>query len=263
MRLHLRLVVLASENLARTLLETGDFVEAEALYAKAVEDTRKTGRTRAEAYAVMAHAEALSVMGRFEAAKAEMAEAKRLIGVLERDAAIAPERHFRIVVAGDAARRGRYDLALATVHGLDLPADSPASRLEMLAIQCETASKAGKFSLAREVCAQFKGASESGGSRRNLLKGRIIEAEVLAASGDPASALKQASEIMAEVRFDDAPFIYLLAQLIHLQTVPEPGSRPDVSRTLAALRLKLGEQQFLDWSRRADVVGRMRTTARK
>ncbi|MBL8236159.1 MAG: protein kinase [Bryobacterales bacterium] len=255
------LVLLASGRLAEALLETGEFAEAESLFAGVVTETRKKERARAAAYAVMAQAEAWSVMGRFGEAAAGLAEAKRLIEELEADAAVAPARHHRIATAADALRQGRFGPALEAIRGMDTPADAPASRLETLAIRCEAERRSGRHAEARRTCETFLAAADASGSMRNRFRSRVLRAELQAESGDKGGALQTVMEAVKEVSVEDARFAMFAVETVRFQA-GEGASQKRASQILSDLRLQLGEPGYQRWVKRADQARRVRMLER-
>jgi len=251
------IAVSATGNLARTLLRTGGFEEAEVLYAKALAVTRKSKRKRAEAYALMAHAEALGVMGRLQESKRELEEVKLLIAGLEPEAAVAPARHLRIASAEAAIRERRYTDALAAVQGIVWPPDSPETGFDALAVECEAKAGARNFARALEKCEALAKATGSGRSTGHALRARLVEAEIRVASGDSVAGARIAVEILGAVKFNDDPFTVLFARIVAASSSAHGNVRPDGSQIMDNLRLKLGAPIFLAWSRRPDVAMRL------
>ncbi|MDX1984950.1 MAG: protein kinase [Bryobacteraceae bacterium] len=252
------LQILALQSRGRALIHTGDLDEAGSLYDQAFDLTRRSGRKRSEAYAVMLKAEAASLRGKVGEAASSFALAQKLIAELEPDARVAPANYLQIALAGDALRRGQPKEARRLLDRATVARQSPHSGLEALSIEAEALLIDGDLRRANEAARRLASRAEAASSRRHLSLARLWEVEIHFLSGRTAQASSGAEALLRERAVEDSPADYLIAQWLAAGGTAQ--GRRAVSQILADLRLKMGDEAFRDWSRRADINRRLTMT---
>jgi len=231
-------------------IRMGRFEESYEFYKRIGAEAHRASRSRAEAYAVLSQADALSAMGRFDAANSALAAAKRLIDALDGDARAEPANRYLLTAATVAQRRGNSKEAVRLLDGpLRVPGIS--QRLDALLLKCESLLGAEDKSGAEGVCREAMQTAE-GNSVHAVMRAKLLAARGYLANGERRAAEELAGYFLSNVSLEDAPFEVLLARRILADARADESSRKKLSQTFEQLRTIVQEPVLGNWLQRPD-----------
>lgn len=238
--------------LASARIETAHLADAISLYRQATELASRLGRKRSHVFALLGRANAFSEAGRFDESKRDLAAAEGLLTGLNEESARAPKFQFAFVNAENALRRGRPTTALRWIDRAG-PVPDPDSSIDLMMVRCGAYLMTHDLARARDQCEGAHSAATRAKRKDRTQRTSILVARLYQSlRGEPVARIGSAREAFEMAMASDAYAGRWRAACLLAKADSALIKAIDVSRILAELRLRIGEELYASWSARPD-----------
>ena len=248
------------ETLATAQAELGDIPTALENYESTLKIHKAAGKKRSLVYALSNASDMQSRLGRFQAAAANLAEARRVASEIEKDPADLYQR-VAMAAAVNALRSGNYNAAISASKDALRPllSQSGSRQTQLEAVLCNAIAMTPQRSAAPAHCEKALKLAQSAG-RQAKFDAQLLAAQAYLQTGSPKEALANSALVAEELAKRKCPEGSWRAYVISANASNSLGQLEEAkmfyreaSRQLEFFRIKISGQDFDHWLKRADV----------